>query len=105
MHVLGVAGIHDGYGVAVDGIGEIPLVGVGHVVVAPTFQRGLAPEKGAFDLIDGIEGVIKILMHHLFRIGMFIFLRNIMIERVDFPEASFADVIYHGLAYSFLIVS
>ena len=31
MHVLGVAGIHNGNGVAIDGISEIPLVGVRHL--------------------------------------------------------------------------
>ena len=44
MHVLGVAGIHDGYGIAIDGVGKIPLVGVGHMVVGPSCQRGFAPK-------------------------------------------------------------
>lgn len=45
MHVLCVAGIHDGYSVAIDGVGEIPLVGVRHVVVAPTGKGGFTSQK------------------------------------------------------------
>ena len=44
MHVLGVAGIFDGYGITIDSVGKIPLVSVGHMVVGPSCQRGLAPK-------------------------------------------------------------
>ena len=36
VHVLGVASVHNGDGVAVDGVCEVPFVSVRHVVVAPS---------------------------------------------------------------------
>ena len=53
VHVLCMAGIHDGNSIAIDGVGEIPLIGVRHVIVAPAFQRGLAPKKGTFNHVNG----------------------------------------------------
>ena len=36
MHILCMAGIHNGNGFAVEGIGEIPFVSIGHVIAFPS---------------------------------------------------------------------
>ena len=105
MHVLGVAGIFDGYGITIDSVGKIPLVGIDHMVVGPSADSRLASQKGSFYLIYGIERVVNILFHQLLRIGMPVFTRDILIKRVDFPRASLPNQIFHNLSYSLLTVS
>ena len=34
MHILCMAGVHYGYGFAVEGVGKVPFVGVGHEIGA-----------------------------------------------------------------------
>ena len=105
MHVLSVAGIHDGYGIAINDIGKVPLVGVGHVVTVPSADSRLASQKGSFYLIYGIERVVNILFHQLLSIGMPVFTRDILIKRVDFSRAPLSNQIFHCLSYSLLTVS
>jgi len=91
MHVLRVAGIHYGDGVAVDGICEIPFVGVRHVEVFPSSYSGLAPLEGALYLVHGIDGVIDVLVHQFLGICMLIFLRDIAIERINLSRTLLFD--------------
>ena len=80
VHVLCMAGIHDGYGVAIDDVGEIPLVGVCHVVTFPSTQGGFTSQKSTFYLVDGIKGIIGIFVHQLLGVCMLVLLGDIAIE-------------------------
>ena len=80
MHVLGVAGIHDGYGVAIDGVGEVPLVGVGHVVALPSAESRRPTRERLFYRIDIKDGIVNVALHVFKRIGMAVFARNIPVE-------------------------
>ena len=44
MHVLGMAGIHNGYGFTIKGVGEIPFISIGHVIAFPTGKCRFTPE-------------------------------------------------------------
>ena len=91
MHVLCVAGIHDGYSVAIDGVGEIPLVGVRHVVVAPTGKGGFTSQKSMFYLIDGIKGIIGVFVHQFLGVRMFVLFGDVAIECGYLLSATFLD--------------
>ena len=81
MHVLGVAGIHDGNGIAINGVCEVPFVGVGHVVSRPSADSRLASQKGPFYLIHGIICIIGVFMHQLLGVRVLVLLGDVAIER------------------------
>ena len=94
MHVLGVAGIHDGYGIAIDGVGKIPLVGVGHVVVAPALQCGRAPKQRPLNLIHGEHSVLHIAFQILLVVSMTVLFRHVAVKREDFPRRTTLNNIF-----------
>ena len=80
MHVLGVAGVNYGNGVAIDGVGEVPLVGVGHVVALPSADGRCPTKKRLFNLIYGIIGIIGVFMHQLLGVRVLVLLGDVAIE-------------------------
>lgn len=54
MHVLCVAGIDHGDGLAVEGVGIVPLVGMGHVVALlfPAAQGWFAAQETVLYLVE-----------------------------------------------------
>lgn len=54
MHVLCVAGIDHGDGLAVEGVGIVPLVGMGHMVALlfPAAQGWLAAQETVLYLVE-----------------------------------------------------
>ena len=81
MHVLRVAGIDDGDGVALDGVSVVPLVGVGHVVARPSTDGGTTAQQRLLYAVDGEEGIAHISFHILVRIGVTVLLGHVPIER------------------------
>ena len=89
----------------VEGVGEVPLAGIGHVIAFPTSQYGWTPYEGYFNLEHGIDCFIRIFMHLFLRIGVFVFLGYVAIERIYLHQTPFLDDMLHIRAYSSLIVS
>ncbi len=63
VHVLRVAGIYDGYRVALDSVSVVPLVGVGHVVARPSTDGWTAARQRPLYGVDGEEGIAHIPFH------------------------------------------
>ena len=63
MHVQRMTGIDHGNGIAVNGVGIIPLVGVRHVVTLPSTDSRLATQQSLFYAIDSEERITHITIH------------------------------------------
>ena len=72
MHILFVAGIFDGDGVAVNGVGVVPLTGVCHVVglFLPSAQCGLAAVEGIFNEECSFICLTDISLHVFIRVSV-----------------------------------
>ena len=93
LHVLRMAGIDNGDGVAIAGVGEVPLVGVGHVESCPTAQSWLAAQESVLNTEHRINGIIDILVHQLFGVGMPVFFCDIVVERGYLSTRKWPDFI------------
>ena len=60
VHILCMAGINYCDGVAFDRVGEVPPVGISHVVACPLGDGRLATEEGALDLEDRENCILNI---------------------------------------------
>ena len=102
VHILCMASIDHCDSIAIDCIGEVPLIGICHVVACPLRDGWLATEEGALYLKHGVIGVMHVLLHQLLRIGMLIFLGHIAIEGCYLLCATFPNNMLHNFAYSSL---
>ena len=100
VHVLGVAGIYNDYGVAIDDVGIIPLAFVGHITAFPSGNGRFPSQKCLFNLEDGIIGIVSVLMHQLLGVRMLVLLGDIAIKRDYLLDTTFLDNVLHIFAYS-----
>ena len=83
VHVLRMAGINDGNRVALDGIGEIPLVSVCHVVALPSTDGRAAAWQRPLYGVDGKERIAHVTFHVFVRIGVAVLLSHVTVEGSD----------------------
>ena len=104
MHVLCMASIYYCDGVANYRVGEVPLVGIGHVVACPLGDGRLSTKEGALYLKHRIDSIINVLVHQFLRVRMLVLLRDVAVESVYLRQTPFLDDIPHGSAYTSRIV-
>ena len=80
MHVLSMAGIDDRNGITIDGISEVPFVGISHVIAFPTLYRRLASKKRALNVINGKQCIVDITHKVIVVIRVTIFPGHILIK-------------------------
>ena len=73
VHVLSMASVNHGNGIALDGIGIIPFAGVGHVIPPPSADSWFTARKCALDGIDVEDGVADVALHVFERVCMAVF--------------------------------
>ena len=83
-HVLRVTGIDHGDGVALDGVGIVPLIGVCHVIaiLLPFNQGGLATQKRTFYQINTKHCILYITRKVIKVISMLVLLGHIIVKRM-----------------------
>ena len=81
MHILRVACIDHGDGVALYLVGVVPLVGVRHVVASPSAKGWSAPRQRFLDGIDVKEGLAHVSFHVLKRVGVAVLLGHVLVKR------------------------
>ena len=104
VHVLCMASIYYCDGVAIYRVGEVPLVGIGHVVASPLGDGRLSTKEGALYLKHRIDSIINVLVHQFLRVRMLVLLRDVAVESVYLRQTPFLDDIPHGSAYTSRIV-
>ena len=80
MHVLRVAGIDHGDGVALYLVGVVPLVGVRHVVASPSTDGRAAAGQRPLYGVDGEEGIAHVPLHILVGVGVAVLLGHVPVE-------------------------
>ena len=80
-HVLCMASIDYRDGVAFDCVGEVPLVGISHVIACPLGDGRLATEESVLDAKDRENRVLNVTLEISLIIRMTVFLRHILIKR------------------------
>ena len=85
MHVLRVAGINHGNGIAFNYISVIPFVGIRHVIACPSADGRLATWKCTFNSVDVKDCIADITLHVFIRIGMPILQSYVPVESPDVP--------------------
>ena len=84
MHILCMTGIHNGNSFAIESVGKVPFVGVGHVITFPTRQCGFAPKERAFNTIDREHRIVYVAFQIIFIVCVTILFRHITVKRIDF---------------------
>ena len=80
VHVLRMAGIDHRNGVALDGVGVVPLVRVRHVVTLPSADGGATTRQRPLYGVDGEEGIAHVALHVLVGIGVLVLLGHVPIK-------------------------
>ena len=81
MHILRVACIDHGDGVALYLVGVVPLVGVRHVAARPSANGGTAAGQRPLNGVDGEEGIAHVALHVLVGVGVAVLLGHVPVER------------------------
>lgn len=68
-------------GVAIYRVGEVPLVGIGHVVASPLGDGWLSTEESILNAKDRENRVLNVTFEISLIIRMTVFLRHILIKR------------------------
>ena len=84
VHVLGMAGIYNGNGVAINAVGVVPFVGVGHIITFPSPDGRFTTRQRLFYRINGEDSVVNVAFHVLIRIGITVLSGDIPVKRPDF---------------------
>ena len=83
MHILRVACIDHGDGVALYLVGVVPLVGVRHVAARPSANGGTAAGQRPLNGVDGEEGIAHVALHVLVGVGVAVLLGHVPVEASD----------------------
>ena len=97
VHVLRMAGIHYCNRVAIDGVGVIPFISIGHVIVSPSANSRLAAWQSSLNGIDIKNGFANVALHVFKRIGVMVLQGNVSIKSPDVPNglSCVAILIWH----------
>jgi len=80
VHVLRVAGIDHCNGVALDGVGVVPFVGVCHVKTRPSADGRPSAWQCALYGVDGEECIAHVALHVFVGVGVLVFLGHVPIK-------------------------
>ena len=94
MHVLCVACINHCDGVTLYGVGEVPLVGVGHVVALPSADGRCPTRERLFYRIDIKDGIVNVALHVFKRVSMAVFQGYVPIKCPDVPDCPLCITIF-----------
>ena len=102
VHILCMASIYHCDSIAIDRVGKVPPIGIGHVVTSPLGDGWLATEESILDAKDRENRVLNVTFEISLIIRMTVFLRHILIKREDLTRCTRLDditIISHWRRY------